>query len=74
MILSKSTLILKSCPLGDQHYLHRDGNSGLRHILQGGLALCRGSSVTTFLGNSRLGDGLLDMRKLCLPLSNDLDS
>ena len=39
MILSNSTLmILKSCPLGHHHSLHR--NLGVRHILQGGVALC----------------------------------
>ena len=28
----------------------------------------------TFLCNNRLGDGFLDLRKLCLPLSDDFDS
>ena len=27
----------------------------------------------TFLCNNRLGDGFFDLRKLCLPLSDDLD-
>ena len=78
IVLNKSTRILKSYPLCHHHCLHRDGNSGFPPRRSRVLSpASRRSSLTSsrfFATNNRLGDGLLDLRELCLPLSDDLDS